>query len=829
MCKYECQKAFDESERIYENLVRDFFMSNGATDQISFKSFNQEAKLKAFENFKSKAIGDISIEYQKMLKEKIKEKSHYFIGINTEENKINVGKKLDKWSSVIEFKIQNGELRSPDEIELEFKGLKNKLDEEYPTFDMKSELFNKFKSKVLNFASEFFLNKMNNEVDIIKQENQQIISKLNCEIKDMKTNYENDLTKKNYNLEQLKQDNQFLKDEINKLKENLAILEKEKDLQIKNINDKNDRIKEEYERKINDIYSKLTIQEEKAKDIERKGITVSAEAEKEKALYEQKIEQLTKQLEEYVKREKDSGVELKSHIKEQSIAYKEATAKYDSQAKAMRNELESLREKLIDLESNVQEKDNKLEFEKYRNEELQNKLNFEKNEVGEKLNAIKIKLEAEKVALLNDLKNKANDFNTKENLLKIKYEEAELKLKVSEEGLKNQINKLEREGAILKQNNEFLEIQNKDLTTQIEDQKKAHENIISKLESKTFSMVGHDEFQKKVDEIKNYFENDKRQVEESFEKSKLSYIQQIDMLAEKLNESEFKAKIYSEELQKEYTEIKSKYDKGNKELIILRNEKIQISENMVQSNLEFQKKLKLLTEDYEKKSEEKESKHQRELLELNRTSEETINQMKALFETEKIRFEDRLKDEKHKNDRKYKNLIDDYEQKLRDLENELKDENEILQSEKDEIEMKHNDYIQSAEAEISSLKNRIDNYEVNLKEKQELYNNLQSQLNSQLDQLNENYTKERKDLLNKIETLVVDYNNKEKENVSLTVKRDQLEKLVNEKENNYMNLKREYEDEKKDMIAKLEEYKKLYFIFLNSKIILFAIIFYYFI
>jgi len=95
--------------------------------------------------------------------------------------------------------------------------------------------------------------------------------------------------------------------------------------------------------------------------------------------------------------------------------------------------------------------------------------------------------------------------------------------------------------------------------------------------------------------------------------------------------------------------------------------------------------------------------------------------------------------------------------------------------------------------------------------------------------LNENYTKERKDLLNKIETLVVDYNNKEKENVSLTVKRDQLEKLVNEKENNYMNLKREYEDEKKDMIAKLEEYKKLYFIFLNSKIILFAIIFYYFI
>lgn len=163
-----------------------------------------------------------------MLKEKIKEKSNYFMGLNMEENKMNITKKLDKWSSVIEFKIQNGELRSPDEVEMEFKGLEYKLNEEYSLFEEKGELFNKFKSKVLNFASEFFLGKMNQEVDILKQENQQIINKLNSEIKETKTSYENDLNKKNVALEQLKQENQYLKDDINKLKENLAILEKKK-------------------------------------------------------------------------------------------------------------------------------------------------------------------------------------------------------------------------------------------------------------------------------------------------------------------------------------------------------------------------------------------------------------------------------------------------------------------------------------------------------------------------------------------------------------------------------------------------------------------------
>ena len=55
----------------------------------------------------------------------------------------------------------------------------------------------------------------------------------------------------------------------------------------------------------------------------------------------------------------------------------------------------------------------------------------------------------------------------------------------------------------------------------------------------------------------------------------------------------------------------------------------------------------------------------------------------------------------------------------------------------------------------------------------------------------------------------LDNNKKEKENVSFMVKTDQLEKLAHEKEANLLNLKKEYEEEKKDIMAKLEDYKKM--------------------
>lgn len=808
MCRVESYKAFEHAQSIYDDFIREIFNTHGISDQETFRKFHSEAKLKCLTLFKSKALGEVSDEYLKLLKEKIKEKYNYYSKLNSDESKNNLLRILQKWYSVIEYKIQGLELRNVDEIENEFKNLEYKINENFSKFEFRIELFNDFKSKVLNFAGEFFMNKMKGEVDIIKQENTQTILKLNNDISELKANQEKEISKKIQNIEILKSENSEIKEALNKLKENFAILDKEKIITEKNLTDKIERIKEDYERKITDLILKLNMQEDKVKEFERKAITIQAEADKEKALYEQKIEQQNKQLDDYTKKEKESGVELKSQIKEQAIALKESIQRHENAVKSFQAEIEGLKEKIIDLESSNAGKEQKYEMEKIRADDYEKKLLLDRVELNEKITLLKKHYENERAKLLADIKNKETAFNSRENMLRIKCEEYEIKARTTEESYKNQISQFERESAVLKQNNEFLEIKAKEFANQLEDQRKNHENVISALESKTFSMVGHDEFQKKIDEIKSYFENDKKQNEENYEKAKNLLMLQIDSLTEKLNESEFRSKFNNEENQKEISELKIRLEKANKELQYLRYDKNNLNESISKLNEETNYKLKAFVDEYEKKIEDKELRHQKDLMDLNKTSEESINQLRILFESEKIRFDEKTKEEKIKTDKKIRNLIEDHEVKIRELENELREEIEILHNERDNLDEIHRNYITNSENEIGNLISKIENLELCLKESKDNYESLNKNLNSQIESLNENFNKERTDLLSKLELLNNDNNLKEKEITSLLIKKDQYEKIIKEKEISYLQIKKEFDEEKNDILFKLESYKQ---------------------
>jgi len=810
MCKFESCKAYEHAQSVYDDFIREIFNTHGISDNETFKRYHVEAKEQCMQIFRSKALGEASEEYIKLLKEKIKEKFNYYSKLNIDESKLNFQRILQKWYSVIEYKIQAGELKNVDEIESEFKNLEIKINQNFSKFEFRIELFNDFKSKVLNFAGEFFMSKMKNEVRIIKQENLQVIEKLNQELIELKSNHDKELNKKSLALDLVKTENSELKDALNKLKENFAVLEKEKTLTEKNLSDRMERIKEEHERKTTELYLKNTQQEDKVKEFERKAITIQAESEKEKALYEQKIDQMAKQIEDLNKRDKESGVELKSQLKEQQIALRETLQKYETSVKNFQGEVEALKEKIIDLESNNSDKEHKLEFERHRADEFEKNLIIEKTELTEKVNLLKKALEIEKNKHLADNKSKEQDYAMKENMLKIKLEEMELKNKTLDDTNKMQIGKLEKEFAIQKQNNEFLEIQVKELHSQMDDQRKNHETVIAALESKTFSMVGHEEFQKKIEEIKLYFENDKKQNEENYEKSKNILMLQIDSLTEKLNESEFRSKFTIDELQKESSEIRIRLDKANKELINLRNDKSTLNDAIGNINEQMQEKLKAVTDEYERKLEEREIRHQKELKETNRTSEESVNQLKNLFESEKLRFDEKTRDEKMKTDKKTKELIRDHESKIREIETELKEEIENLNNEKDAIEEDHRNYAANAENEIANLIAKVEAYESNLKESREAYDNLNKNLTAQIDNLTETFNKERYDLQTKLENLTNDNNAKEKEITSLLIKKEQNEKLIKEKDIIFMQFKKEFEDEKIELLNKIESYKHKY-------------------
>ena len=67
-----------------------------------------------------------------------------------------------------------------------------------------------------------------------------------------------------------------------------------------------------------DAENKTTDNEEKSKEAERKVITIKAQFDKEKALLNQKVDHLNKQIDDYLKREKEMKQEISSQLKEQA-------------------------------------------------------------------------------------------------------------------------------------------------------------------------------------------------------------------------------------------------------------------------------------------------------------------------------------------------------------------------------------------------------------------------------------------------------------------------------------------------------------------------------
>ena len=192
-------------------------------------------------------------------------------------------------------------------------------------------------------------------------------------MENIRANYQKENEKKQIILNQNKNQITDLQDELNKVKETLAVTEKEKEIANTNFNNQLNRMRQDFERKLKDTELKKNDNEEKQKEAERKAITIKAECDKEKALLNQKIEHLSKQLDDYAQREKDTKQEINSQLKEQTIAYKDKVDKYEKNIKFLQSENDNLKEKIVDLESNLQSNELLLQNEKNKNEEIINK------------------------------------------------------------------------------------------------------------------------------------------------------------------------------------------------------------------------------------------------------------------------------------------------------------------------------------------------------------------------------------------------------------------------------------------------------------------------
>ena len=192
-------------------------------------------------------------------------------------------------------------------------------------------------------------------------------------------------------------------------------------------------------------------------------IKIKAEYDKQKALLSQKVDHLTKQLEDFSKREKEMKQETNSQIKEQSIAFKDKVEKYEKQIKALSTENDQLKESLVDLEANVQSLGLDLQNERNKNEELAEKTSKEIESLEEDLNNLKKKSSEEKEKLENEYGSKIEELSSELKKSRLILNENEVKNKTMEDTSRNELKKMERENAILKQENNLLKTQNDEI------------------------------------------------------------------------------------------------------------------------------------------------------------------------------------------------------------------------------------------------------------------------------------------------------------------------------------------------------------------------------
>ena len=805
MCKVESYKAFEEAEQLYENYLKEKLEN---TDD-NLEDIHKEAKENAINLFNKKALGDVKEEYLKQLKNKIKEKFNYYNKLQDEEIKGKITRVLNKWYSIIEQRIQNNEFNNLDEINKDFETLEQKLNETFQNYLGKKDLFNNFKSKVLNFAGNYFTKKAENEKKFIEEQNLQKINKIKEELETTKKNLSKENQKKQIIINQNEEKISELQEELNHMKEVLAVTEKEKELTTNNFNNQITRLKEDFDRKIKQAEINTNDNEEKQKEAERKYITIKAEFDKEKALLNQKVEHLTRQIDDYTKREKEMRQEMNSQLKEQSIAYKDKSEKYENTIKSLNEENDELKEKMVDMESNLEQMGLDLQNEKLKIDEINKKNEEEINELENELIEVKKNSQEEKNKIELNYTNKINELNIKIKNFTIKNEENEIKYKNLEDSSRTKIAQLEKENAILKQENFLLKNQNDDINKKVSEQKSHYENIIKNLETKVFQ-VDHNELQKKINEIKTYYETERKKTETDWAQEKGELENEIQKLNQSLNKEKLDLKNTKDELSHIKLDNKNIINKLSKENNDMKVEKEKLNTDLNKLTEKYENKIKNQILDYEKKLEDKDNLHRKEVIQMNKNSEETMTQLKALFESEKNRLEEKLKEEKNKSQKKIQSLTEDYESRLKEQETEYKEENENLQNELSDLNQAHETFVQNAEHDFQLMTEKIQNTEKALKEARDELNSESSKNKVSLESLNDQINKERKELQIKLDNTTNDLNIKEKEYTALISKKEQLEKIIYDKDILINQIKDEYTKDKDEINTKYEELKKKY-------------------
>jgi hypothetical protein len=200
---------------------------------------------------------------------------------------------------------------------------------------------------------------------------------------------------------------------------------------------------------------------------------------------------------------------------------------------------------------------------------------------------------------------------------------------------------------------------------------------------------------------------------------------------------------------------------------------------------------------------------QREKDELAQKSEDTIKQLKMIFETEKLRMEEKIKEEKNKAEKKLKQQALENENKINELIEEHQNDRMEFEEQYKQLE-EHNAELNEKLENIQSLYSKIESLEKSNKELKDNYNLAIANAAKANELAAEKFDKERKEFLDKIEGINSQLSAKDRENLMLVNEKEKYINVIKEKDVYVNNLRLEVEEENKELQLKIEQYNNKY-------------------
>lgn len=813
ICKMESLKAYSEAEKNIDILMKEL-INKCKKERLNKDDFDAECKKienRCLQILNEKSLGECSDDQILKLKRRIKDKQAYFSKVFDEELKIALSNAIKIIYMKVEKKLLTEKINLnniQNEVNCIFKSSEIEIDASFSDFNGKYELMQEFKIKIYNLLISQVLKKMVNDYEFKLKESEQMIQNVNLVIEENKIKSEKEINVKDREIDKLNKDFNSLNSELSSMKIKLNSLTDEKSNLLKEAELSSSQLQS----KIDDLLNKNKDKDNQYKNLIDKIKVLETSLNEETS----KNTNLRKEIDEMKDSHNNKINQLKSKDKESINTYTEKIKELDAANKILNEDLEEMKKKYnenelnlkqikLDNEGRIKKQDLQISLINEKSQETENNLNTiieEKQKTIEKLN--------EKLSILNNQsKSSVEELINNHNKKSQGYEDEIGAYKLKIKAINDQLNEIkitkDMEIQKLKESNEDLSNQVDNLSNSMENMKKQHDETVKQMESKTILYLGKEEnaTKEKIDNLKSIYDKENADIKKGFEDKIFLLNKNIEDFKKQISAKDSEIRKINADKDFHLEDIKN--DKEDLELQVMK-----LSKEKKLMNDTFKRKEEELNNNFNSKLEAKDleieelaSKQLSKIIELNKKFEMQMNEMKQMYNLEKEKYEEKIKQDRL--------VFENYKQEINNSNN-LKFQS--LECEKSEEIEKLNNLLKENEENITELENNV---QIISKEKDALKNE-----NGSLKSIIEKYKKEIENneaIIEEDSLIKTNLNNELKElrlkltqNESLLERKskriEDLEKTISNDNQRVNTIMEECSNEKKLLQKKIDEANK---------------------